>query len=223
VPLFIQPEVSAVQPDVSVTQPLLQSIPLMPSKSQPEATLDFGQTSPSMSPEQRIFGRFAESASQVPASLPALPQPPSSGLAGLPPLAAGEQASASEYTHPSTPYSTRELRPAITELRKPKKSTNSLRTAFLVIVFGFVCGIALASFVLPTEEYAERARIFLDQFMAPQLRTSAEKDLSQNGEAAPASPVAPGSLPSSGSAVPIDEPLASPPQVTAPNLPGATP
>lgn len=222
-PLFIQPESSLFQPEASVAQPVLQSIQPMPSVSQPGAALDFGQSSAAMSTEQRIFGRFAESATLAPASPPAVPHPQANQIDGLPSLPAGFAATAPEHSPAPAPFSTGEVRPAISVTPKPKKSTHSLRTAFLVIVFGFVCGIALASFVLPTEEYADRARIFLDQFMAPQLRTSAADDLSQSGEAAPANPVAPASLPASAPAGPADETLANPPQVTEPGLPVATP
>jgi hypothetical protein len=221
--LFIQPEASAAKSESSATQPVLHSIQPMPAVNQPGPTLDFGQTSAEMSTEQRIFGKFAESATLAPASPPALPHPLANGIAELPPLPTGSPASAPEPMPAPVSFSTGEARPAIATMPKPKKGTNSLRTAFLVIVFGFVCGIALASFVLPTEEYAERARIFLDQFMAPQLRTPAPEDLSQSGAAAPASPGLPASLPASVPAGTVDQNLASPPQVTQPNLPVATP
>lgn len=223
----VQPAVSEAQPEASVIQPELVPILAMPSVKQPGTTLDFGQTSAPISTEQRIFGRFAESATLPPVSPPSLPEPQSKGFAGLPPLPAGFSGPAPQTFPTPGSFSAEEARPGVSVARKPKKGTNSLRTAFLVIVFGFVCGIALASFVLPTEEYADRARIFLDQFMAPQLRTSPASQGIQGAEEASTSSVAPAIspaiAPASGAVEPIHATTVSPPQVAEPAPPVANP
>lgn len=46
---------------------------------------------------------------------------------------------------------------------KAAKKKGRALIVFLVILLGFVCGAALASFVLPVDEYVEKARAFMEQ------------------------------------------------------------
>jgi len=215
--LQLPAEPAAVRPSEPVTLPV-----------QDRGTLDFGQVPAAMTTEQSIFGRFAETAAEPPTSAPSLPHPQSKEIAATPPGLGDAAIPDPVVNSASVAFSSGEAQLGPVVSPKPKAKSHLMRTALLVIVFGFVCGIALASFVLPTEEYVERARIFLDNFMAPQLRGPAAEGLAQGG-AAPVSsnsvaPAAsPAASPAPGAAAPGTEALAGPPQAAEPVPPVAAP
>lgn len=80
--------------------------------------------------------------------------------AGPPPLANAPV----ESTGQDTPTIS-SAAPAIPQAapKAPKKKSRKGLVALLVILIGFVCGAALASFVLPVNDYVDTARVFLEK------------------------------------------------------------
>ena len=126
--------------------------PLLGQASPPSLPVPEQETPPGPTPEGL--------SSSGPATAPAQEEAPSNPIftPTFPTSGGVPGSSGGGATHVAQPESKKE-RP----VRKPMKRAHKRMLVFFVVVFGFVCGAALASFVLPVDEYVAKAKAFLEE------------------------------------------------------------